>query len=384
MRAFVIAFLVVFFALCALPLAARFGQFGPSSKLRGAVAPPAEVALSARSYFDGTFQKAFEENFNAALGFRAALVRSDNELNFRVFKEFIPSPGTAMILGKNRFVYERQYVDAHNRRNLVPASQLEREVQRLKLLQDYVKDRQSTLLVVISPNKASIYSEYLPRRFVYDERVALPDNYTVFVGLLRKYGVNLLDVQGSMAASKASSPLPFFSNSGAHWNDPSACSVASEIQEFIRRELQIPSLGLGCERYVMRDGPTGSDRDLSDLANLWFEEELFQPTPYAQARTIAHGKLQRPSVLYVGSSFLWQILDYENHYGLQQRDTFFYYYKARVAYPGRKRTALEPEHVDWQRDVFAKQAIVIEINAAVVEHVGWGFLADAERVILGG
>jgi hypothetical protein len=384
MRALSLGFLVVFFALSALPLAARYGKFGPSAELRGAVAPPAEVAFGARSYFDGSFQKAFEDNFNAALGFRAALVRSDNELNFRAFREFAPSPGTSMVLGKQRFIYERQYVDAYNRRDLAPPAALEQKVQRLKLLQDYLVTRQSTLLVVISPNKAAVYPEYLPQRFVAEERVGLTDNYAVFVGLLRKYGVNFLDAEAELLKNKPSSPYPLFANSGAHWNDPTACRVAGQIETFILRAQGSSELELECEPIVIAAQPKGSDRDLADLANLWFEQALFQPTPYARAHVVQRGHVRRPSVLFIGSSFLWQILDYENGHGLQSGNTFYYYYKARISYPGRARTALDHQRVDWERDVFRKQAVVIEINAAVIPNVGWGFLEDAERVIHGG
>jgi hypothetical protein len=384
MRPLSIGFLVVFFALCALPLAARFGQFGPSAELRGAVTPPAEVAFGARSYFDGSFQKAFEEIFNAKLGFRAALIRSDNELNFRAFHEFAPSPGTSMILGKRRFIYERQYVDAYNRRDLAPAEVLEQKVRRLKLVQDYLVRRRSTLLVVISPNKAAVYPEYLPPRFVSEERVRLTDNYSVFVGLLQKYGVNFLDAQKELLDEKASRPYTLFANSGAHWNDPTACRVAGQIETFILQAQGGAELELQCDPVVMAGEPKGTDRDLADLANLWFEEELFQPTPYARPRVAQRGHVRRPSVLFIGSSFLWQILDYENRFGLQSRDTFYYYYKARISYPGRARIALDPQRVDWEGDVFRKQAVVIEINAAVIPNVGWGFLEDAERVIQGG
>jgi hypothetical protein len=160
--------------------------------------------------------------------------------------------------------------------------------------------------------------------------------------------------------------------------------VAGQIETFILRAQGSSELELECEPIVIAAQPKGSDRDLADLANLWFEQALFQPTPYARAHVVQRGHVRRPSVLFIGSSFLWQILDYENGHGLQSGNTFYYYYKARISYPGRARTALDHQRVDWERDVFRKQAVVIEINAAVIPNVGWGFLEDAERVIHGG
>ena len=35
----------------------------------------------------------------------------------------------------------------------------------------------------------------------------------------------------------------------------------------------------------------------------------------------------------------------------------------------------------WNNDILNREAIVFEVNASVVDEVGWGFLEDAERVI---
>lgn len=381
MRALSFAFLSIFAALCALPLVARYGAFGPSSELGGVVALPPQVALGARSYYDGSFQKAFEEAFNAALGFREALLRSDNELNLRAFSEFAPSPGTSMILGKHGFIYERDYVDALNRRNLVDPSVLAQHVRRLALLQEYLAAHGSTLLVLISPNKAVVYPENLPSRFVDPVRVKLADNYAVFVRQLTAAGVNFFDAQADMLAYKAQSPTPLFASSGAHWNDPSACRAAAQVERLILQAQGSARLDLHCERIAREDRPKTPDRDLADLANLWFEDAILHPTPYVRPYVTREGAVRPPTVLFVGSSFMWQIMDYETRYKLESRPTLFYYYKTRFDYPGHKRSTLDPKQLDFPRDVFSKQAVVLEINSAVVSQIGWGFLEDAERAI---
>ena len=379
MRALHLTFLALFFALSALPMVDRYWPIVPDPGLHGSVVTPEKVALSGASYFDGTFQQAFEKGFDAALAVRSALVRSDNELNLRAFHEFSPSAGTPLVLGKQGNIFEKKYVDDYNRRDVVPAAALESKVQRLKLLQDYVEAHGSTLLVVISPSKALVYPELLPEKFVYDERLSVPHDYPVFVSLLEKYGVNFLDAQRFLTDAKTSSPFRWFSKTGGHWNDPAVCLVTAQIQQFIQRRLQEPGLELHCDAYTMKP-PVRQDRDLLDVANVWSEASLALPVPYMDARVEARGRLQRPSVLFVGSSFVWHILDYVNRYNLHRRDTFYYYYKARMSYPGGKST-IDPKRLDWRGEVFAKQAIVIEVNASVVDQVGFGFLEDAERVI---
>ena len=370
--------------MAALPLVQSHWNFAPEPRLYGAVTAPKHVALTTRSYLSGAFQEAFEQRFNARLGFRSQWVRSDNQLNLSAFKELTPSLHTALILGKNGFIYEREYVDSFNRRDLVSASLLEEKVVRLKLLQDHLAKQGSAVVLVISPSKPMLYPEYLPGRFVHDQRQTLPTNYDVFVPLLRKYGIHFIDSQHFLSEWKSSQPFTLFANTGAHWNDPAACNVTSQIVSLVETQLEEPLLALRCGRYVMHDAPRNPDRDLLRLANLWLPERLHQPTPYSKVSVGRKRGAKRPTFLLVGSSYAWALLNFLESYRIdEEEDTFFYYYRTKFLYPGKKRSQLDRTVLDWEKDVFGKNAIVIEINASAVQNVGWGFLEDAERAIRG-
>jgi alginate O-acetyltransferase complex protein AlgJ len=377
-----LAFTACFFGALAFPLADAALHIVPQVKLKGAVRETARAKLTLASYLSGDYQQAFEGWFTAQLAVRGHLVRTDNELNLRAFRQFNPSTNTALILGEHGFIYERDYVDAFNRRDLVPASELEQKVTRLKLLQDYLEQRGSTLLVVISPSKALTYPEYLPPRYVDTRWPDLPTNYARFRPLLQNSGVHFIDAQEQFSSGKAASPFPFFANSGAHWNDPAACDITSQIAAFVKQQSKTAMLDLRCTPVTMRSAPVGKDRDLSDLANLMFEERLFRPTPYSASHVVPTGHpIARPSVLLVGSSFVWAILGFlGEHRIVSPRTSFFYYYSSRVPLVGAGKP-LDRAKLDWNADVFSRSAVVIEVNAAVVQHVGWGFLEDAERVI---
>jgi hypothetical protein len=376
MRAINFVFFAVFLALTLLPLGAKHGHFFPEFPLFGAVTQPVHVELAARSYLDGSFQRAFERVFDADFPLRGPLVRADNELNFKAFGEFTPALRT--IRGDDEFLYDQGFIDDYNRRNVVPASALEAKVERLKLLQDYLEARHSALLLVISPSKPLLYPEFLPARFVDQSRLSLPNNYSVFVGLLQKHGVHFIDSQRELRDLKPASAIRFFANSGMHWNSPAACMVTAEISEFIASQLPGSSV-LRCGRPVMRGAPTGYDRDVADLANLWHEEALFRPTPYVRPRVKKQRRAHNPNLLFVGSSFVWGILAFAKQ-RLYTHYSFFYYYNARQDFRG-PRTVIDRKQLDWNNDILNREAIVFEVNASVVDEVGWGFLEDAERVI---
>jgi hypothetical protein len=44
-------------------------------------------------------------------------------------------------------------------------------------------------------------------------------------------------------------------------------------------------------------------------------------------------------------------------------------------------TVIDRKQLDWNNDILNREAIVFEVNASVVDEVGWGFLEEAERVI---
>ena len=140
-------------------------------------------------------------------------------------------------------------------------------------------------------------------------------------------------------------------------------------------------LELTCEPYRMREAPRDTDRDLLRLGNFWSESSLFRETPYPESKVTHDGTFERPQALFVGSSFVWSLLRFLNKHHITRRNVFYYYYNSLYSFPGKKDAKFNREDVNWERDVFTKQAIVLEINAAVVQSVGFGFLEDADREI---
>jgi len=381
MRRFHWALIAVFFAVLACPLVESWARWLPQTELAGAVARATPVPLSFESYSSGRFQRAFEAWFEARLDLRPLLVRADNELNLRVFRGFNPGTNTALVLGKHGFIFEREYVDALNRRNLVPVAELAQKVQRLKLLQDYLDSHGSTLLLVISPSKALSYPENLERRYVDRRWPDVPTNYEQFVPLLERAGIHVLDAQEQLFASKQLGGPAWFTNTGTHWNEPASCQIAAQIADFVRRQSAPTTPRLRCEAPTWESEPSGTDRDLLDLANLLFPKQFYRPTPKVASRVVSvRGEHERPSVLFVGSSFVWAIWNRWQRLG-SRKTAFYYYYSSESSLSGVRNRPLDHSRIDFPHQVFGRTAVVIEINAAVVDQVGFGFLEDAEKAI---
>ncbi len=381
MKRLALAFLCSFFVLVSLPeLLTRVHWLQPI-RLRGAVPPTKEIPLRFESYASGAFQSAFEGRYGAEFAVRGHLVRTQNETNLRVFHQLDQHSNTPMLLGKNDFLYEGEYVDAYNRRDHVPLAELETKVRRLRLLQDHLERNGSTLLVVISPSKAHLYPEFLPAGMRDKRFPDVPTNYAAFIPLLEEHGVHFLDAQGYLEQQKRKVDYLLFANTGAHWNRAASCPVVDRIMRTLGKQLGREFSGVSCKPVRVRPEPEPGEHDLSTVANLWFESALFQPTPYPDARPKVAKGGDQPSLLIVGGSFVWALLHDFERFKLTRSVDYLYYYSRWVHSPGGKRTPLERDQLDFEHDVFRHDAVVIEINASLVQKVGFGILEDAELAI---
>ena len=81
------ALISVFVLLLLLPTAQMTFKPFRLVPLNGAEIRPERPAFSWHSFISGEFQKQFDDWFSTVLGFRGHLVRSDNQLNFSLFRE---------------------------------------------------------------------------------------------------------------------------------------------------------------------------------------------------------------------------------------------------------------------------------------------------------
>lgn len=374
MRALSLAFLALFFGFAVLPFAVQALKLVPPGKLDGVTLDVPRVELDWSSYREGKFQESFEANFGAGLGLRTQAVRADNELNFRLFHALGHSPRHFAVLGKDGYLFERGYVDSFNRRDEVPIEEIEARVKSLLSLQQFMEARGKTLLVLITPNKAMLYSEYLPDSLIDSDRQRVTSSYEKLLSLLQRYGVHYFDAEGYLSSLKSTVPFTFFTNSGTHWGDPAACEVSARVLERIGEQLRRRVPRLQCAPYVETPALRLEDTDVLRICNLWSPERLMRPAFYSKARIMGSGPA---SVLIVGGSFNRALIRYLNRARID--NTLFYYY-SKLERRGRSMP-IDKAALDFERQVFQKDVIIVEVNVEVIASLGFGFIEDAARAM---
>lgn len=373
-------FILLFVVCLFLPGLQMVLKFIPEEKLYGSEVG-SELALpnlTLRNFLTEKFQTTFVQWLDQRIGFRGHLIRTDNQLNYSVFREMAANFGSKVIVGKEHFLFEKLYIDSANGVYEIPKKQLEFSARQMLRLQRLLKDMGKPFLLLITPSKATVYPEMIPSRFLkHPGRSSSEENMNVYVSLLKEYGVQVFDSRPLVQSWKAESQYPLFPKGGTHWSEFVACKVGQEfIRELIRvsgREFRIPH----CEPIYVENEPGIFDKDLADLSNLWNPKPFTSPLPYVDLTSYPPQPFGEARMLFVGGSFLWTILAHCERQHLYATRDFYYYYERHFRWPELTETKVVKKDIDWKRDIADRDVFVMEINEAYLHHGGMGFLRDA-------
>lgn len=382
---------ILFIVILFLPMIQRLTKFAPGVTLAGVVAGAADPEVSIGDWFNGKYQRAQEDYFNERFGFRPYLVKTYNQINFNVFRRIPGRRGTQIVIGRDNWLYELEYIQRYVRPGRAEEDQLEELVQAVRKLQDALLERGAAFVLVISPSKVEIYPERVPEEhFAGLEEDRRVTDYSKLVPLLDKHGVRYVDSHRLFLELKKDAPYPLFAVGGTHWNHYSIFFVLEKILDLVSPlpsglELPVPVL----ESVVLRP-PKGADRDLADLMNLWYSAEIEVPTPYAVTTAPYRPYEERPDVLIIGDSFTFTIIDALRAGKTAGKIDFLYYFKRHFDYPtgddeidhGRiEQIPLDHQSIDWDGLLLSKEIVILEVNEIFSGRLGWGFPQAACAVL---
>ena len=331
-------------------------------KLSGVTSSAAPVPLTWQNLRTGDFQKSKATQFDESFAGREALIRYTNELWFRLFREPANLSSTAAV-GENGVLFEKTYLQEYFLyRN--PKSVFEPWVKDLRKLQDFCRGIGMGFVVVIVPTKPSIYPEDAPLR--WRKRYNPEPRASVLISdLLRENGVIFVDMSESILREKAKRPpAPLFPKGGIHWNRRAALITVNAIQGRLAEQNK-PVEPVESTGNILTDQPHGEEADMASLMNLarrWrypIEKITIKPS----TRTKAH----RMTMAMIGDSFCWSMLDILNESGQYSEIGFFFHYrlyKTRLADGRSKKVRTPGTPVDFSREIFAADCLVLEINEA--------------------
>ena len=349
-------------------------------RLHGVVLETVKPPFSWAGFADGSFQSAYADWFNQRFGLRGTLIRLNNQLYYSLFDKSYMGD---VLIGKNRQLYGRGYVDEYCGIRLpLPTEQQQELVRRMASVQQLLQQLGITFVVLVTPSKPDVVPQDLPDDYC-SGRARHARNYPLMLPLMQAAGIQVVDAQQLILQQQQASGWPLFPRGGLHWNSLGASSAVNALLERIGRLRGLPAGGLRIESVALGDQPIGEDKDLASVLNLWQPDDRF-PMPLPQFAVSQPGAVKPLSMFMVGGSFSWLPLELIARHQLLDLVNFHFYYRGQqvVYVDGRWRKVAEATDIaklDYANYVLRHDVVGLEINVEAFSypHVK-DFLHDLE------
>jgi hypothetical protein len=352
----------------------------PEPFLYGAVSKPERPIFSLQNWFNGHIQEYLSSWLDANLGLRNYFIKSDNQLNYWLFNEIHQKTGSKIVVGKDDYLFEENYIRAHFGQDAIALEKMEERIGKLKTLQTLLQKQGIVSFFLISPNKVAYYSDYIP--VAYSTKTASLNrdaNYQMAIKLLRQYDVDYFDGRDYFEQNKEKSEYLLFPKGGTHWSYYGSCLVTQEILNKIGKQSQKTFVVPNCNKVDVLNESLATDGDLSDLSNLWFRGQFNEPLAYPRKIELAKGRDNDLNMLIIGDSFVWNILQnlvFTNGPMLDAYD-FYYYFNTNTSYPSEKTAPVKKDPESLRTEILKHNVLIIEANEAALNDIGFGFIDAA-------
>lgn len=277
-------------------------QVRPYSKLeplKGAIVTEKDTVFSVTGWLNENFQHQKEKYLNENFGFRSTLVRLHNQIQFSAFNVAFAN---GVVVGKNNFLYEMNYLKAVTGADFVGKDSIRHSVNRLKQVSELLNNDGIKMIVVLAPGKGSFYPEYIPDRF---GKPAETTNYSEYRKALLNSGIPFIDFNYWFRAMKDTCSYPLFPKTGIHWSQYGVVLAVDSLTHYIEQITQtdLPDMevtGIEYDNSIHQD-----DKDIEDGMNLLFSIPKYK-LAYPQTVFHSEGKTKIPSIT-IADSYYWQI-----------------------------------------------------------------------------
>ncbi len=243
------------FCLCTLPIFLVYLPLG--EPLKGVTANLEEGNLS---FFDGSWQKSIEVQFEQNLPARPLLVRTHNQVQYSLGGELNQN----IITGKNEVLFEKAYLDLITDSEPFNDDYLNQMGSLLKRFQDSLKNRGKEFMFISIPGKPNYFAEDLPKGI----EIADTNNRIRFLNTLQAYKVDHIDMHEVLTQFEDSTGYDAFTTYGIHWSQAASKYAYVAFTEQINQQLSREVIDARIEGIYSKDDYTKVEVDLWETLNL--------------------------------------------------------------------------------------------------------------------
>ena len=258
---------VCFLAALVLPVTETFLHFGPHIELpekrRLQAYPQFDWDKKTLLFFPGRFEAAFNDHF----GLRAFLVRTQALAKFYWLRM---SPSSKVVLGRDGWLYLAETMAEYRGVKRLPRVRIQAWLEEFKAKKAFFESKNIKYLIVIAPNKETVYPEFLPTSIHQIQNKAYADDFISVVPSDSQSAV--LDLREVLISAKGAGRL--FWKTDSHWNQLGVALASDAI--ISRLATWFPELKSQPGPYTYRSqrGKSGDLAHLMGLADQIHEERV--------------------------------------------------------------------------------------------------------------
>lgn len=283
-------------------------------------------------YLNGELQKKTEDYLQEKIKLRPVLVRLYNQINYSLYKKISVK---GVVMGKEGYLYEKAYIDSYLGNDFIGQEEIKKYVNELNDLNIELKKRGKRFLIVLAPSKASYFSEYLPKKYLKQEKKI--SNYLAFKEEINKTNIPQIDFSEYFRKIKPNHPYPLMNKNGIHWTRHAEHIVMDSLLVYFEKEFSYPMPKVEYKDSYTLDYAQFTDNDIEIAMNLLRKKPDFSLRYHNIEFT--EKPENSPRVLVIGDSFYWGMI----YMGLGQNafsQSEFWYYN-NEAYDGKEVKKLD-------------------------------------------
>ena len=342
-----VLFIVLFAIAGILPLIQQGFRPIKLAGLQGAFDGGEMPIFSLTDYIKGDFQKKTDFYLQYNTAFNGNLVRLRNQIDYDLFGNI----NTILTLGKENYIFDPNSVS---------------------VVCSLLRSQDIPLLVIVPPNKANYFSEYL---FPYVETGDIT-NKKLVKDIIESNHETLIDFDNYFLDLKSKSKYPLMPKYGAHWSTYGAAIAGDSVLQAISKILNQQSCKFIFSSTEIAKKPRYTDDDYLPSLNLM---RKWESPPFAYPE-LQFSDGYKPKALIISDSYIWNWYDL----GLMKnafdgKSVLLYYFKT-IYDPERNKVGALSENLSIKQLTDFDIVIVLNSDAGLPDF-GYGFFQKTSKLI---
>ena len=218
--------------------------------------------------------------------------------------------------------YYQSHAYQHAKDSLEMAEKLEAETQRLLKLQQLLEPYHTRLFVALLPGKELVCGEHMPKntQYFFDKKITAYDFYRT---RFKELGINHIDLGEWFVQMKDTVSYPLFPQTGTHWSNLAAIYATDTLIRYMEHLSDSNMVNIITDDIFQRT--LKPDAYLESLMNLIWPLQK-RPNMLTMATYDFDTTAWRPSLITIGDSFYWNILNFTPVWDVFKSVPYWYYF----------------------------------------------------------